>query len=74
MSWLSDLAKGAEALLEKVDQSTASALQNERYPPQTSSYAALSDTVEERTLTVAPVTNDQYQTASIQSLPGTFLF
>eukprot|EP00112_Aurelia_sp_Birch-Aquarium-sp1_P007069 Seg1772.1 transcript_id=Seg1772.1/GoldUCD/mRNA.D3Y31 product="Golgin subfamily A member 5" protein_id=Seg1772.1/GoldUCD/D3Y31 len=29
MSWLSDLAKGAEALLEKVDQTAASTLQNE---------------------------------------------
>ncbi|XP_065067358.1 golgin subfamily A member 5-like [Rhopilema esculentum] len=30
MSWFSDLAKGAEALLEKVDQQTASALQKEQ--------------------------------------------
>jgi len=70
MSWLSDLAKGAEALLEKVDQSTASALQNERHSPETSSYAALSETNQDGTLTIAPVTNDQYQTASIQSLPA----
>ena len=29
MSWLSDLAKGAEALLEKVDQTAATTLQKE---------------------------------------------
>ena len=29
MSWLSDLAKGAEALLEKVDQTAANTLQKE---------------------------------------------
>ncbi len=29
MSWLSGIAKGAEALLDKVDQTAASALQND---------------------------------------------
>ena len=74
MSWLSDLAKGAEALLEKVDQSTASALQKDNYTPQTSSYATLDDANESSRSTAAPVPDaTDLKAPNVQNFPGIFI-
>lgn len=72
MSWFSDLAKGAEALLEKVDQSTASALQNEKNLSQsnidTPSSSSLS-TEESKPISYPESTSD-FKPQNVQQLPG----
>ena len=73
MSWLSDLAKGAEALLEKVDQSTASALQNDKSAPEISSHTAVNEAKGSSTSATFPVVNAaEFKVPSAQTFPGIY--
>ena len=71
MSWFSDLAKGAEALLEKVDQSTASALQKDTEASRTNFESSLIEENGESTVkTLTEVNNADFTTPRAQSLPS----
>lgn len=73
MSWFSDLAKGAEALLEKVDQSTASALQKEKDASNASnpsfSVSEIPDGKESMP-DIHPQTSTDLRQGTVQQMPG----